>query len=107
MRYSRADYMAGRCDFDTYYGQICSEDIIHDVIYFMGAHRILQSKDPKHFNDIPLDEWDLCGDMLAITWPKGDRETSAGLVCVAKRAARIFRDDYENMRLTITKKVLN
>jgi hypothetical protein len=87
-----------------YYAQFVNASIIAQVVRFIGADAIRNSKDP-HFNDIALVNWDrLCGlkkwqstqqplrplfGPLPITFNElGDFCTLAGLVCIAKEAAR-------------------
>ena len=92
IKYSRKDFMTGVCDFETYYGQMVTKRIVEAVVSIIGADRILKSKD-DHLNDIPLKEWDRVGYSIGIQchWPAGDSCSMAGLVCVAKNAARKFQ----------------
>lgn len=115
-RFTRADYLsASRAEQPAahrrYYAQLVDNRTIAQVVAHIGVTRLLASADP-HYNDIPLQEWDrICGftminygyargDMtqtrppvfpLATTFESlGDYPTQAGLVCVAKEAARQY-----------------
>jgi hypothetical protein len=78
----------------AYYGQFVNHNTIKQVVRHIGADRIKASTNP-HFNDIPLEEWDNLTKFLIIAKPfksVGDYTTLAGLVCVAKEAARQFKE---------------
>ena len=99
---NRTEYLAGnRGDRDeatrlhrAYYGQLVNEQTIAAVALLIGRDRILASTDP-HLNDIPLKEWDriIKSFPLAARFDTlGDYPTLAGLVCVAKEAARQLQE---------------
>lgn len=76
----------------AYYSQFVTPLMVDKVAIEIGHERIMASTD-KHLNDIPLSDWD----DLRITPAKsfedlGDIPTSAGLVCVAKEAARQYKE---------------
>ena len=73
-----------------YYAQFVGPQTIQQVVSVIGVEALRASTDPW-FNDIPLHRWDaLCLDVrLARPFgDAGDYATIAGLVCVAKEAAR-------------------
>ena len=94
-----------------YYAQLVNNRTIAQVVAHIGVTRLLASADP-HYNDIPLADWDrLCGyEMINYGYARGDMTqtrppvfplaasfeslgdypTQAGLVCVAKEAARQY-----------------
>lgn len=86
------------CTHSEYYGKFVSDYVKQLVRSRFGA-RITQSEDPN-FNDIELISWDnfstqnlrlasVCSKFKAF----GDYATLAGLVCVAKEAARQIREE--------------
>ena len=78
-----------------YYGQFVSARTKAYVARIIGKDAILNSQD-EHFNDIPLHRWDALtkGLPLAISFKEtGDYATLAGLVCVAKEAARQIKEE--------------
>jgi hypothetical protein len=117
---TRADYMAanhgdreeGHRAHRAYYAQFVNESTISTVVHYIGEDRILASDDP-YFNDIPIRQWDaLCGFRqkgMDIEWtgwrhmPISDRFKEAGtwcspsdLVCIAKEAARQWKEQHES-----------
>lgn len=91
-----------------YYAQFVTEDIKQKVLAKIGRKAILSSTDP-YFNDIGLAEWDALfgvhnGRMGSDIKPRcsaevdrlmremGDYPTLAGLVCIAKEAARQIKE---------------
>jgi hypothetical protein len=94
MKYSREDYMNGKCSHRDYYGQFVTSETRDIVLRVFGLDRIKNSKD-EAFNDIPLERWD---NLIAThgTMEKmkeaGDYLSLAGKVCIFKEAARQIRD---------------
>lgn len=90
---TRKQYLDKECTYNEYYEQFVTGPIRYHVESCIGKDRILASQD-KNLNDIPLAEWDAAAksfpasnidrDMRAA----GDYPTLAGLVCIAKTAAR-------------------
>jgi hypothetical protein len=81
----------------TYYGQFVTPATIQRVVVCIGRDRILSSTDP-HFNDIPLHLWDHLVPALPGSGQfaeAGDTYTLGGGVCLAKEAARQWREQYE------------
>lgn len=95
-----------------YYAQLVDEETIDSVVRFIGERELLASTD-FYLNDIPLDRWDALAGATArgmnITWhghrplrtaikfeELGDYATLAGLVCVAKEAARQWLEQQED-----------
>lgn len=91
---SSDDPMKAHRDF---YAQFVNERTISYVVASIGADNITKSTH-LHLNDIPLKSWDKIADLrlpLAIKFTDvGDYATNAGLVCVAKEAARQFKEKY-------------
>ena len=100
--FTRKDYMEGRCDHSTYYGQFVTESVRNRVAQEIGLERIKASKDP-HFNDIPLGEWDrligwagqrvlrpMFSDIPLSKY--GENNSCCTHTCIAKEAARQLRD---------------
>lgn len=75
-----------------YYAQMVSQYTINHVVSRIGHDVLVNAKD-RHLNDIPIQKWDrvVIGLPLAIPFKLlGDFATPAGLVCVAKEAARQY-----------------
>lgn len=92
--YMQASKIDGVGAHRAYYGQFVNKDTIKQVVSFIGANRIINSKD-KHFNDIPLVEWDRIAKFIIRAEPFqkfGDYATLSGLVCIAKEAAQQYRE---------------
>lgn len=73
-----------------YYAQLVNESTIAHVVRAIGAVALRASTD-LHFNDIPLQRWYMASRIMHIARrfeELGDYATEAGLVCVAKEAAR-------------------
>lgn len=73
-----------------YYGQFVGDHTISQVVSFIGKAKLLASRDP-HMNDIPLALWDRVSGCITLGMSfkaAEDYATLAGLVCVAKEAAR-------------------
>lgn len=98
--FTRQEYLATSHDEDgrsnahrRYHAQFVNPSVIARVVAHIGAHNLRASRDP-HFNDIPLSRWDGVArnlGPLAVSFASlGDFATIAGLVCVAKEAARQF-----------------
>lgn len=56
--YTRKQYMAGECDHRTYWRQFVTEEVRELVLRHIPREELMGSQDP-HFNDIPLQRWDL------------------------------------------------
>lgn len=91
----REDYVNGKVTHRDYYGQFVTPEAKAIVITSIPVELLIASTD-RHFNDIPLQEWDRmpaprflnekmkrCGDYL----------TLAGKVCILKEAARQIVED--------------
>lgn len=86
------DYMNKACTHRQYYAQFVSCDTIDSVVRRIGADRIIASTD-EYFNDIPLAEWDRLGFSMACSFAsRGVSSTLASKVCVAKEAARQYKE---------------
>jgi hypothetical protein len=98
---TRGDYLKShgsdeerRAAHRKFYGQFVDEATVRAVVQAIGAEEIMASEDP-HFNDIPLKRWDDVSPWIprAINFKDvGDYPTQAGLVCVAKEAARQYKE---------------
>ena len=105
---SRIQYIQGEATHQEYYDQFVSQATINYVVSRIGSETLLASTN-KHFNDIPLVRWDnlvlpLANTFKSVRWDNltsvlplaitfksaGDWATPAGLVCVAKAAARQY-----------------
>ncbi len=79
----------------AYYAQFVTDATKRVVLDYIGEARIKASKD-RHFNDIPLVEWDCVarGGMPRAVGFKdvGDWPSLAGEVCIAKEAAAQIRE---------------
>ena len=70
-----------------------------EIVLLIGSRRILDSQDPA-FNDIPLKRWDDLHGLVLAAMPKafrdavGENNSLGFTVCVAKAAARQFRNAY-------------
>ena len=91
--YTRADYMDKRCTHSEYYGEIVADagiDFTNAPI--MDRVREALASGDEHLNTIPLRTWDIMGAGLLWIAPhfkaRKDTMSLAGLVCVAKEAAR-------------------
>jgi len=94
---TRQDYLDVSSADDTahrrYNAQFVSVGMVNAIESRIGLSRLLASTD-EHLNDIPLNEWDRL-DSLLISYgtnhrlkQHGDFITMAGIVCIAKEAAR-------------------
>ena len=96
MSFTRQDYLDGNCTHEQYYNQFVNLHVKHLVTGCIGRLAIVQSTDPD-FNDIHLSDWDAMGSLIvgAVGRKKfhdlGDQPTLAGVVCIAKAAARQIR----------------
>lgn len=91
-------YIAGECDFRTFYGQFVNERITAYVVNHFKPAVLLASTD-KHLNDIPLNRWDWVANSLPILvnlelWKKAHRDQNiwslSDKVCIAKVAAHLW-----------------
>lgn len=92
---------------NEYYRQFVTPEIFNVVCWRIGVDAIERSTDP-HFNDIPLRLWDsfkpdvirLCANLL-VEAEEASRPrpgiiyiSLSTVVCVAKQAARMYREGY-------------
>jgi hypothetical protein len=94
--YTRQEYLEQKCSHRQYYGQFVTQQVLSTVMARIGSSVIVKSKDP-HFNNIPLSRWDaifpLCpSDISKAMRACGDYPTQAGLVCIAKEAAKQIQE---------------
>lgn len=97
--YTRQQYLAesyekGLEAHRRYFGQFVTPGTISRVVNTIGADRIRASTDP-HMNDIPLKLWDALAPGLpgSSGFAKaGDYYTLGNGVCLAKEAARQWRE---------------
>ena len=76
--------------FRAYYAQFVDDAVTASVARNIGLERIAASDD-EHLNDVPLRLWDQClvsSTAAAKLRECGDYLTQAGVVCIAKEAAR-------------------
>jgi len=89
---TRKEYMEGKISHEEYYGQFTNKEFSKRVARIIGEEKLRTSTDP-HFNDIPLKKWDVISVPLGTAEKMkecGDYLTQAGIVCIAKLAARQF-----------------
>jgi hypothetical protein len=92
---TRKQYLDKEVTHEEYYSQFVTNTIKSLVSRNIGKSRIKASQD-EHLNDIPLSEWDGVAIQIRRTPSElgkkmkeaGDYCTLAGLVCIAKEAAR-------------------
>jgi len=99
-RYSTLDAAERASMHRTYYAQFVSDSLRNSVVSVIGEAAILRSVDP-HMNDIPLRLWDNLDHFIR---PIGARINNringssvwslSDTVCVAKEAARQFKDSH-------------
>ena len=75
-----------------YYAQFVTPGLKDAVVRTFGLQRVVDAfKANRHFNDIPINEWDrlmACRDYSLVLKKAGDYRTAAGDICIAKEAAR-------------------
>lgn len=92
--FTRQKYMDNECSHKEYYRQFVTPRIVNIVSSRIGLERIKNSTN-EHLNDIPLEEWDRAGaafndaSLNKQMRDCGDWTSAAGLVCIAKQAARM------------------
>jgi hypothetical protein len=79
-----------------YYAQFVTPGVVRAVVAHIGADRIKASVDP-HMNDIPLSRWDMLHGTIREMAASRCREVGEGnslatSVCIAKEAARQYRE---------------
>jgi hypothetical protein len=93
--FMRTDYTSGACTHQEYYAQFVTPYIKEQLALRMKLPKILNSK-CKHFNDVPLWQWDRCALIASVADKKLDAcedfPTHAGRVCILKEAARQLRE---------------
>lgn len=94
---TREEYMQDSANLhNEYYAQFVNPSITHIVLTGIGKDAILNSTD-EHFNDIPLRKWDLLSDRIKYEISSKLLKEAGGIrslstyVCVAKQAARMFK----------------
>jgi len=90
---TRKQHLKGECTHREYYAQFVTKDVIQYVVDHIGKDRILSSKDPVRFNDIPLIHWDMRRPAFGFAEKMkaaGDSLTLAGKNCILKEAAKQF-----------------
>lgn len=95
IKHTRKDYMDRKVSHREYYGQFVTPTIFDMVCRYIGIKRIMASKDPENFNDIPLYLWDnLAGGYLQRDALKeaGDGPSLSSGVCILKEAARQLKE---------------
>ena len=90
----RKDYLDGKVSHEDYYGQFVNDNVKRIVLSYIKLEDIKNSTD-EHMNDIPLCKWDQikfnnCGITKKME-EAGDYLTLAGIVCIAKYAARMIK----------------
>jgi len=107
---TRKQYLDKDATHREYYGQFVTDATVYAVVASIGAEDILASED-RAFNDISLERWDRCigycgsstpppgGSFRIVGLPVavrfrdvGDLPSIAGWTCVAKEAARQYKE---------------
>lgn len=92
---TRKQCLDQKCSHRDYYSQFVTNGTRAIVLSVVGKKALVGSTD-EHLNDIPLSTWDGIGQLIIHTpsdlrirmEAAGDYCTAAGLVCIAKEAAR-------------------
>jgi len=100
--FTRTQYIAGECTHAEYYAQFVDRFIREHVKDYFGLKRLKAAyKKDQAFNSIPLKEWDAFTQFRNLDfWQDyktfGDYLTQAGMVCIAKEAARQIVEEAQN-----------
>lgn len=88
--FTREDYMDDKCTHRQYWAQFVTAETRARVLAAFGRERLVNTEDQRHFNSIPLKEWDRIGvSMVRGTMEKhGDYLTQSGEICILKEAAK-------------------
>lgn len=95
---TRQQYLNKECTHREYYAQFVTPEIRQAVADRIGVDAIRCSEDPN-LNNIPLGKWDALCQYIDISQFSialrecGDGYSMAGLVCVAKEAARQLKEE--------------
>lgn len=96
--YTRKQYLDKECTHSEYYGQFVTTGHLQEVKAYIGLDRLINSTN-EHLNDIPLQEWDNIQPPLGTgeeMKKRGDYLTQAGIVCIAKAAAKQIISNHQN-----------
>lgn len=90
--FTRSQYLNGECSHSEYYSQFVNNSVLGAVKSRFTTEQLQKAfeQDP-HLNTIPLQQWDSLGysiELFINFKQPGDIKTLAGLVCVAKQAAK-------------------
>jgi hypothetical protein len=92
---TRQEYLSQKCTYDDYYGQFVTPAIQKAVATRIGIDRLKRAyAEDEHLNTIPLATWDSFSRVIAVSSvldkmkEAGDFLSLAGIVCIAKRAAK-------------------
>jgi len=101
---TRQEYLNDRGDtraaFRAYYSQFVTDGTKQAVLRVIPRDKLIKSTD-DHLNNIPLQLWDAVfpfgapSNIVAKMRELGDYPTMAGLVCIAKEAARQILEENE------------
>lgn len=97
-KFTRQDYLDGKCTHREYYSQFVTNGIKNSVLSSFGDE-LFSSKD-EHFNDIKLTRWDMLANYAVRgngvsekMKERGDYLTLAGSVCILKEAAKQIKEN--------------
>jgi len=95
--FTRLDYINGVCTHREYYSQFVTERV-RRTVKERFTPQLLKTcfATDEHFNNIPLHKWDILATHLVSAEcfkEHGDFVSKAGLVCIAKEAARQIAQD--------------
>ena len=89
-KFTRKEYMDHVCSHREYYAQYVTEGLKKQVLFNIPISELEKSKD-EHLNDVELKRWDNVPMPYSVSTQmkeNGDYLTQAGIVCIAKEAAR-------------------
>ncbi len=90
MKYTRQDYMDGKCTHDEYYGQFVTDTIRGLVLRNIGDRKYLSAalKKDKNLNNIPLGKWDAISEAQKGLFVIDKGWSLSNGVCILKAAAK-------------------
>jgi hypothetical protein len=101
--FTRAQYLAGECSHQEYYGQFVNQWILTCVKGKYGVNRLIEAeKLDINFNTIPLYSWDQLNIMSAVDqelWAAANGSRYYSLsdnLCIQKQAARMIVEKYHS-----------
>lgn len=89
---TRADYIAGRCTYEEFYGAVAKDAGVNFNADSWLVKQALVSTD-EHYNDIPINRWDAAAagyrtQIVAALKARGDFWSLSGGLCTMKAAVK-------------------